>query len=453
MNKSPVLDKLDTLMQKIDVMRPISVEATDRVMRKFKIEWNYHSNALEGNTLSIGETVAFLEHGLTASGKPFKDYLDIRGHDKVIEVLADLVKGSDPLTESLIRNLHEVLLVEPYEVKSLSPEGLPVSRRVEIGKYKVAPNHVVTATGAIHYFSSPSETPIHMQELLEWYREESTQKSLHPVAFASLFHHRFVSIHPFDDGNGRMARILMNLILMQSNQLIAIIKAELKNDYLFALAKADAGEPEEFINFIGECVVSSAEVFLKAANGEPIDSLNEFDMRLNLLRKSVETEGRDTAGSRTIEQQDYVVDRFVASLFESVAARFIHIQPLFSQSDCHVIGVSDGKPKIFQGPTPVESIRIFRDAHFDTTLSKLQLFYHAQGFIKNAQKDFLCSLIVYFQEGGIAVTLQLSSAPLVEIFQARFVELPGEELAQKVAKIVLEQLFVSIKKITTPQST
>ena len=435
-------------MQEIDSMRPISAEVENRVMQKFKIEWNYHSNALEGNTLTFGETAAFLAQGLTASGKPFKDYLDIRGHDKVIDVLADLVRGSEPLTESLIRQLHEILLVEPYEVKGLSLDGLQTFRRVEIGKYKSAPNHVITTTGATHYFSSPSETPAHMQKLLEWCREETAQKSMHPIAFASLFHHRFVNIHPFDDGNGRMARILMNLILMQSKQLVAIIKTEFKNDYLFALSKADAGEPDDLINFIGGCVANSAETFLKAANGEPIDNLSDFDMRLELLRKAVETQGRDTAGSRTTEQQNYVIERFVVPLFESVLGRLSHIEPLFAQTESNISGLMNGRSVLFQGATPPALIQNFRAATFDVTLSKLQLFYHAQGFIKNAQQDFLCSLIVYFHSGNFAVTLQLSTTQVAEIYSAQFANLPGEDAAREVAKNVLEQLLTSLEKVT-----
>lgn len=449
MTEYPVLNKLDALMQKIDSMRPISAEVENRVMQKFKIEWNYHSNALEGNTLTFGETAAFLAQGLTASGKPFKDYLDIKGHDKVINVLGDLVRGSEPLTESLIRHLHDILLVEPYEVKSLSPEGLPTSRRVEIGRYKCAPNHVVTSTGTIHYFSSPGETPAHMQELLEWYRKEMAYKTMHPVAFASLFHHRFVNIHPFDDGNGRMARILMNLILMQSKQLVAIIKTESKNDYLFALSNADAGEPDNLINFIGTCVTNSAETFLKAANGEPIDNLGDFDMRLGLLRKTVETQGRDTGGSRTSEQQSYVIERFVVPLFESVLGRFSYVTPLFAQTETSILGTLSGRNVIFNDTNPIALIQSFRAGSFDTTLSKLQLFYNAQGFIKNAQQDFLCSLIVYFHPGHIAITLQLPLTQVVEIYSAQFVSLPGEDAAQEVAKNVLERLLTSLEQVTS----
>src|SRR5262249_11771745 len=112
-----------------------------------------------------GETVAFLMHGITAKGKPFKDYLDIRGHNEAIDYLLDLVKNKRDFTEVDIRNLHRIILVEPYEIDTISPSGLPSKKTIKLGEYKSLANHVKTATGEIHYYASPEETPAKMQEL------------------------------------------------------------------------------------------------------------------------------------------------------------------------------------------------------------------------------------------------------------------------------------------------
>ena len=167
------------------------------------MDWNYNSNAIEGNQVSRGETQLFLEHGLTAKGKPFKDYLDIRGHDEAISFLKDLVNRREQLTEAVIRELHKILLVEPYKMPSETPDGKKSTKIVRLGEYKSLPNHVRTPNGSIHHYASPEETPAMMGDLMRWYREQMDAAELHPVIIAALFHHRFTVIHPFDDGNAR----------------------------------------------------------------------------------------------------------------------------------------------------------------------------------------------------------------------------------------------------------
>lgn len=135
-------------------------------MQKFRLNWNYHSNAIEGNTLSLGETRAFLLHGVTAKGKPFKDYLDIKGHNEAITYLEEFVRGQGFLTEAAIREIHKILLVEPYEVAALTPDGQPTKRRITLGQYKTWPNHVKTSTGEMHYYTTPEETPARMDDLM-----------------------------------------------------------------------------------------------------------------------------------------------------------------------------------------------------------------------------------------------------------------------------------------------
>src|ERR1700744_2866698 len=205
-SKAEILQEVDALKKQVDDMRPLPDDVEGRVMQKLRLDWNYHSNAIEGNRLSYGETVAFLMEGITAKGKPLKDHLDIRGHNEAINFLLSIVKDSRTLSEADIRNLHQMILVEPYDTEATTPEGLKTTKRITLGEYKTSPNHVKTATGEIHYYATPEETPAKMQELMEWYIEASSNKNIHPVVLAALFHHKFVEIHPFDDGNGRLSR-------------------------------------------------------------------------------------------------------------------------------------------------------------------------------------------------------------------------------------------------------
>ena len=120
-----LLARVDTLRAQVDALRPLDPDQEARLVQKLNLEWNYHSNAIEGNTLTLGETRAFLLYGITAQGKPFRDYLDIKGHNEAIRYLEDLVRGGEVLTEALIRELHRILLVEAYDVDAVTPDGRP----------------------------------------------------------------------------------------------------------------------------------------------------------------------------------------------------------------------------------------------------------------------------------------------------------------------------------------
>lgn len=287
MDLRSIISQVDVLKGQVDALRPIDAEQEARVMQMLRLEWNYHSNAIEGNTLTLGETRAFLLHGLTAKGKPFRDYLDIRGHNEAIAYLEGMVRGDEPLTEAAMRELHRILLVEPYEVDAITPDGRPTRRRISIGQYKTAPNHVRTSTGEMHFYATPEETPAMMGDLMVWYRQEILAGDLHPLVMAATFHYRFVAIHPFDDGNGRMARLLMNLILMQRGYVPVVVRLESRTDYLLALENADAGELVGFVELVGDALLRSLELYLRAARHESLEPPGEFEGKVVRLREQL----------------------------------------------------------------------------------------------------------------------------------------------------------------------
>ncbi|MEZ4710014.1 MAG: Fic family protein [Caldilineaceae bacterium] len=278
-----LIAQIDALKAEIDALRPIARESELRVLQKFRLDWNYHSNALEGNTLTYGETRAFLLHGVTAQGRPFRDYLDMKGHKEAIEYLEEFVCQHHELTEADIRWLHKVLLVEEHYVDAMTADGLPTRKLVHVGQYKQMPNSVRTSTGEMHFYASPEATPASMADLMNWYRRARARGELHPLLLAATFHIRFVNIHPFDDGNGRMARLLMNLILMQAGYVPVVINVNSKHEYLLALEKADSGELEDFILLVGQNLKHSLEIFLKAAHGESIDDTPSVEEQAAVL--------------------------------------------------------------------------------------------------------------------------------------------------------------------------
>ena len=303
MLRTDITKKIDHLKAQIDSLKPIKPEQEKRVMQKLRLDWNYHSNAIEGNSLNYGETLAFLMHGITAKGKPLKDYLDLRGHNHAIDFLMDFVKDKADLTERDIRAIHEIILVEPYDVNAVTSDGTPTTKRVRLGEYKSSPNHVKTLTGEIHYYAPPEETPIKMKELMDWYRASKDDPDIHPLLLSAAFHHRFVAIHPFDDGNGRMARLLMNLIFFQNEYPPAVIRLDDRNAYYLVLSQADAGDLKPFVEYIGECLLHSFDIYLKAAKGESIEEPEDLDKEILLFKKELDGREDNLETKRSIEIQ------------------------------------------------------------------------------------------------------------------------------------------------------
>jgi len=329
-----LLLKIEALKTEIDSYRPISKELEARIFQKLRLDWNYHSNAIEGNTLSQGETRAFIMEGLTAKGKPLKDHLDIKGHNDAIDFILSMIKNSQYFTEKDIRELHKLILVEPYTSKAETKEGIPTQKIIKLGKYKSSANHVKTATGEIHYYATPEETPAKMNDLMTWFREN--EEKYHPLILASLFHYRFVNIHPFDDGNGRMSRLLMNFILMKYNFPPVVIKKEDRDSYYFALRNADAGDQFAFIEYIGENLIHSLEIYLKGAKGESIEEQGDFEKELLLFKKKIEANKIHRNLAWSVEEQEKLNRIYKEKVFNALILKANSFNDLFIENTVYI---------------------------------------------------------------------------------------------------------------------
>lgn len=277
------IEKAIALTKELDDFRPLKKADEQRILQKFRLDWNYHSNHLEGNSLTYGETKALILFNITAQGKPLKDHIEITGHNEALNWVLDIISQDRPLTENFIRELHQLILKESYEVDAVTPEGLATKKRIQPGAYKSSPNHVITNTGEMFYFATPEETPARMNDLMDWYHQKMQDPEINPILLAAEFHYRFIRIHPFDDGNGRTVRILMNFILMQFGYPPAIIKTEDKQNYFAALRQADAGLLEPFVDYIAQNLVRSLEIMIKGVKGENIEEPDDVDKEIALL--------------------------------------------------------------------------------------------------------------------------------------------------------------------------
>ncbi len=316
LSQLPIFEKIDGLKAEISKLLPLPKDLEGKIMQKFRLDWNFNSNAIEGNTLNYGETVAFLMHGITAKGKPFKDYLDIKGHNESIDYLLDIIRKKDELTEKDIRSIHKLLLGDPYTVKAQTESGFPTTKVITPGQYKTTPNHVETSTGQIHYYVNPEDTPIRMQELMDSYRSNKENPEIHPIVLAAYFHHQFVAIHPFDDGNGRMTRLLMNLIIMQEHYPPVVVKNDERNEYYLALSQADTGEYETFVDFIATKTIASLELYLKGARGESLEEPTDLDKEIALFKKEIESRKDKVEYKRNLQNQSDLYEKSITPLIE-----------------------------------------------------------------------------------------------------------------------------------------
>ena len=214
--------------ERLDKLRPLSPKVLADLEHYYDIELTYTSNAIEGNTLSAVETTLVIEKGITIGGKPLKDHLEALDHYDAIRYVRELARQTAPLTESDVRNLHKLVMQR--------------SEPAIAGRYADLPRYVRTETGR-HTFPSPAEIPSLMGDFAAWL---GTVSDMPDTAFAA--HCRFVGIHPFNDGNGRTARLLMNLMLIRGGYPPVSVRPEDRLEYVRSLQQEQAGQGIENFN-------------------------------------------------------------------------------------------------------------------------------------------------------------------------------------------------------------
>ncbi|MFD1929424.1 Fic family protein [Sporosarcina siberiensis] len=208
-----ILLELTQLKEKLDKQRPLPTITIQKLQQDFLIKSTYHSNAIEGNTLTVYETKAILEDGITVSGKSLREHLEAINHRDAILFVEDILHES--INERLIKDIHQLVL-----------------RGIDLQNAGIYRMHEVIITGASHDVTPAFKINDQMESLIDWH---NTVNDLHPIEKACMLHSKFVNIHPFIDGNGRTARLLMNLELLRNGYLPAIIHVEERQAYYEAL--------------------------------------------------------------------------------------------------------------------------------------------------------------------------------------------------------------------------
>ncbi len=231
---------LDETYSKWLSLQPLTENEQRMLSMRFTVEYNYNSNHLEGNTLTYGQTELLLLFGKVSGEGHLKDFNDMKASEVSVRMMQEEASNKqEPLTQNFIRTLHGTLLREDYTQYRTLPDGVQTSYVIHAGQYKTRPNSVITRYGDRFEYASPEETPALMTDLVDWYNEEEPKGLLNPVELAALFHYRYIRIHPFEDGNGRIARLMMNYILSRHGWPMIVVRSRKKQEYLEALHKTD----------------------------------------------------------------------------------------------------------------------------------------------------------------------------------------------------------------------
>lgn len=236
-------NEVDSLQKKINGKRPLNSATLKSLHESLIVDWTYNSNAIEGSTLTLAETKVVLE-GITIGGRSVREHLEAINHKEAILFLEELVKSKAPLTEWDIKSLHALILRNIDDLNA--------------GKYRLSN---VIISGATHIPPQYDKLPSLMETLVidfnkQWHK-------YHPLAQAVLLHGEFVKIHPFVDGNGRTARLLLNLVLMNNGYTPIVIRKENRLNYYEALDKAHTtGDYSDFLDLIKKLVIESSNRLL-----------------------------------------------------------------------------------------------------------------------------------------------------------------------------------------------
>lgn len=263
-----LLDRLDQKLQKLQSLRPLPASAVRKLREQFEIEMTYNSNAIEGNSLTLKETYLVIHEGITIKGKPLKDHLEAKDHHEALEFLYGLIRpDSQPtFSEILIRQLHQLVMKKTDEEYA--------------GTYRVSN---VFIGGADHAPPDALEVPTGMKNLMAWFTKE--KRRLHPVELATILHHKLVYIHPFFDGNGRTARLAMNIVLMRAGYPLVVILKNDRKKYYRSLAQADKGNYLPLVGFLAQAVERSLDIYLKTLT--PISQKREQYFPLSKIGQEV----------------------------------------------------------------------------------------------------------------------------------------------------------------------
>lgn len=446
------LDTIKELQKQIDTVDPFPEEIKKQINYKFRLEWNYHSNSMEGNTLTKRETRSVMIDNVTVEGKPARDVIEMRGHDNVVTELLNIGKGKARLSEKRIKAIH----------KAIIHEDDPAKKKL-VGHWKTEPNEILNYRGEKFEFTAPQDVANEIHQLLndtntvldQHFKGRDTEE--HPVLVAFRFHLKYVTIHPFYDGNGRTARLLSNLLLIALGYPPLYIKIEEKDAYNRYLADIQAygGQPDMFYEFLADKLIRSQQLVLDALAGKPIDEPDDIDKEISLWKRNLEP-----VQEEVVERSNSVVyelfTKSIEPVFQSIEKKVSeNFGDLFKEiSICTII---NGQLQI----APISKIREdisdsviaekiahtegLKNEELQDKYSNLGLKINLKSFLRSEKSFFNASSDIQVYLQPLQYEIRIKS---IQVLEKRYnVYLTNEE-QHEIVKQFVSELFEFIRKKT-----
>ena len=447
-----LLLKIEELSNLLNSLLPMKPEWQSKLDKKFRLEFNYNSNHIEGNTLTYGETELLLIFGRTKNDHTIQEHDEMKAHDVALKLIKEWAENNEhPITEIDIKNLNKTILVQPFWKDAITPDGQKTQRLIKVGNYKELPNSVILKNGETFEYASVTDTPILMGELIEWYRNEESKKELHPVVLAALMHYKIVRIHPFDDGNGRISRLLMNYVLFKNNMPPVIIKSIDKNNYLAALNSADTGDLDSFIKYIAKQLIWSLELSVRAAKEEDLEEGDDLDKEIKLLKRRLK--GEDIIKAvKNVKNISYVLENNIFPIFRMIEEKCSSFNEFFMEM-ARIVGYQSEGISATQNINSVLNTweQIYNNWYvpqFKSQSKKLRYLkyeYELKGFKKTVTANsFQINLEIYFNDYNYQILLR-DTGNISESFpySEDLNQLEIEKIVKPLIKSIIEKIKIA----------
>lgn len=441
-NLSDKLQQIETLRQEIESRGKLPDEVLRKVEYKFRLECNYHSNRIEGGTLTKPETRSIMVGNITVKGKPLKDIREMKGHDEVMLQILRVGRGELRLSPTRVREMHRAVIVEE------EPE-----KQGQIGEWKKENNHIINHRLERFDFVPYDEVPESMQNLLNWLNagldkiKSGKKDAPAPLLLAFEFHLRYLTIHPFLDGNGRTARLLTNLLLVSCGYPPFWVseggEKDIYNRYL-ADVQAYGGDPDLLYDFLAGLVLRSLYLTADAIEGKDIEGDEDWLKKLQLLKSSLSAEDQVKL-SRTVEAVSDIFTHSILPCIEQVMDKLSAYDDLFLNKKLYF----GDENVISEVNTKDDVARMIIGRLSD--LRSIAFSYQLQGFKKTSQTpfDISCRLLWRLQESDYAFYLSgyNDSPQFYRYYHQFYTQDDITEITKQCGQFMLSQIEKHIQRI------
>lgn len=440
---------IDVIKSKVAAFGELTIEQKKKINYKFRLEWNFNSNSMEGNTLTIEETRSVMVGNLTVNDKPLKDVLEMQGHDKVISEILRIGKGELRLSEKRICEIHSAIMHEDDE-----------NQKDKIGKWKLEANMIYNHKGERYDFVAPEEVANKIHTLLNKTNASidainvNKKNAPHPIDVALEFHLEYLDIHPFYDGNGRTARILTNLILISLGYNPFWINKKNRKIYYTYISDIQGygGDKELFFEYCARLIERSEQIVLNAIQDIDIEDDDDLHKEISLLKRQLEGE-KFTKSPKNI----YDIFQFInKDVWEPLSIVIRQFDEFFSENK--TIHLVNHQKEIFpvksifpvilsplERSTEPKEVKIFGHNIYEADIYKVE-WNHTKYGLKKAKNTnpYEINFSISFEAKNYSLKLFIN---YLEIWANNYAynEFPDKESIEKMKKELGRKLIENIK--------